>query len=601
MYRFLAFTWNPAATEQSLKAKQLTERVLTGNSNWQRAYDRPGLIVLERKTLGSTYRTYVLEANSGVVIGKLFCRKSADCESHIELSLGEAETTEIVRSQGRSLVEHYWGHYVLFLRGACHNTLHVLRDPTGGLPCYIVTNDAPCIFLSHLEDWASLQLGTLSINWSHVAHFFLHNRLITESTGLRDVSLLAAGQCLTMTLGDQRNRDTRRFYWDPARVSDTDVIDDPTRAAAEIRETILRCVSAWASCYRQIVLELSGGLDSSIVAAALGTNAQSNVTCFHIFTESAAGDEREYARLAAARLHYDLFEQPVTVSRRTLEQQLSGTRLASPALLGFLPESEIAKRKLVEGKAAGALFTGLGGDQLFQHGKSDLLAADALRHNGIGSKFLRVAMESSRMSAQSVWSICRSTLRYGVLRLPFDPYSSCRAPSILASDAQCFKASEYTHPWISLASGLSASKVKLIFALIDTQLFYLRPYNYADRIHPLISQPVVECCLRIPSYMMAFRGISRGLVRDSFRDRLPSEIIDRQSKGSTTNYFNILLLNNLTFVRELLLDGRLVQERVLNRAALEEELSESQLIGGRGLRPVLNAVRAEAWARSWRP
>ncbi|HUF07957.1 MAG TPA: asparagine synthase-related protein [Rhodothermales bacterium] len=203
------------------------------------------------------------------------------------------------------------------------------------------------------------------------------------------------------------------------------------------------------------------------------------------------------------------------------------------------------------------------------------------------------------MSDQSIWSILNDAYRYGLLRFRYDPYDSFEAPSILAAEARAASSDVYIHPWICMAERVPASKIKFIFDLVDTQLFYLRPYAPADQIHPLISQPIVECCLRIPSYEMALDGVSRGLVRRAFRDALPAKVADRRSKGTTTSYFNQLLLKHLPDARELLLEGRLVQARVLDRPVLEKQLSEHSLIRGGGFRSVLDAVRAEAWLRAW--
>jgi asparagine synthase (glutamine-hydrolysing) len=103
----------------------------------------------------------------------------------------------------------------------------------------------------------------------------------------------------------------------------------------------------------------------------------------------------------------------------------------------------------------------------------------------------------------------------------------------------------------------------------------------------------------MPSHILSFGGISRGLVREAFRGRLPEEIVDRRSKGATTNYFNRLLIANIGVVRDMLLSGRLAQEGLFDRTILERELSERNLIRGVELRSVLNAVRAEAWLRAW--
>ena len=67
-----------------------------------------------------------------------------------------------------------------------------------------------------------------------------------------------------------------------------------------MRECVMDAVRAWASCYSGITLSLSGGLDSSIVYAALrDTPAKAKLTCFHYYPIGTDIDERHYARLVA--------------------------------------------------------------------------------------------------------------------------------------------------------------------------------------------------------------------------------------------------------------------------------------------------------------
>jgi asparagine synthase (glutamine-hydrolysing) len=156
------------------------------------------------------------------------------------------------------------------------------------------------------------------------------------------------------------------------------------------------------------------------------------------------------------------------------------------------------------------------------------------------------------------------------------------------------------HPWVDDAKHLPGSKVAQILDIVDSQNFYHIPLHYADMVHPLISQPIIELCLQIPSYVLTCGGIDRALVRDAFADIVPPEITKRIVKGSTTSYVNGLLIRNLSFLRELLLDGLLVGQQVLDREKTEMALTESVLVrDARLLFPVLNAVQAEAWLRTW--
>jgi len=117
---------------------------------------------------------------------------------------------------------------------------------------------------------------------------------------------------------------------------------------------------------------------------------------------------------------------------------------------------------------------------------------------------------------------------------------------------------------------------------------------------PLTSQPLVELCLRIPTYVLIQSGRDRALARRSFERDLPTEIVRRQAKGRADQHMRNILDANLDFVRELLLDGLLVRHGFLNRAALELYLRRECSPADFQYSEILQEhACTEAWLRSW--
>ncbi len=120
-----------------------------------------------------------------------------------------------------------------------------------------------------------------------------------------------------------------------------------------------------------------------------------------------------------------------------------------------------------------------------------------------------------------------------------------------------------------------------------------------ERISPLRSQPVVEVCLRIPTYWHASDGWSRALARRAFAADVPREILQRHLKGGVDGYVKRLLFANIQFVRELLLDGLLIREGLLDRRKLADTLSGRTTRGGAEMAEVFDHLSTEAWLRTW--
>jgi asparagine synthase (glutamine-hydrolysing) len=138
-----------------------------------------------------------------------------------------------------------------------------------------------------------------------------------------------------------------------------------------------------------------------------------------------------------------------------------------------------------------------------------------------------------------------------------------------------------------------------IFDIVDCQHFYAHTCEYADLVHPLISQPLIECSLRIPSYVLACGGIDRGLARLAFSEKIPAAIAARTTKGGVDAYWNNLVIANLKFVRPFLLDGHLEAAGLIDRLQMSDLLTEQQLIrAAQPLLGVLSCLIAEGWLRT---
>jgi asparagine synthase (glutamine-hydrolysing) len=108
-----------------------------------------------------------------------------------------------------------------------------------------------------------------------------------------------------------------------------------------------------------------------------------------------------------------------------------------------------------------------------------------------------------------------------------------------------------------------------------------------------------ELCLRIPIYVLLRGGINRALERAAFEDCVPPAIIRRENKGTITTSFMSKVRESMPFVRDLILDGVLVRERIIERSTLEPYLARNRPLSLPILWPFLSCLAAEVWARKW--
>lgn len=162
--------------------------------------------------------------------------------------------------------------------------------------------------------------------------------------------------------------------------------------------------------------------------------------------------------------------------------------------------------------------------------------------------------------------------------------------------------SEYiSHPWTTNVGSIPPGKQQQIDFLAEV-LNRHRPlprFEYAYEHHPLLSQPLIELCLQIPTYLLVRGGRQRALAREAFVDRVPREILARETKGDTTPSVTSAFRNSRTFLRELLLDGMLVRQGIVSRQSLEPYITLHEPFKQRQMHPLLSCVASELWARSW--
>ncbi|HVY79751.1 MAG TPA: hypothetical protein VG994_02120, partial [Steroidobacteraceae bacterium] len=248
MYRYLALIWEPDDSSAAAAAKALALRLQSAAEAWERVVDARNLLLFHSGAGCGSSDTRALAEGAGAVCGTLFPR----------------ETTDAELSDPRAILTRAWGRYVAVLREARTGVVRVLRDPTGTLPCFVTRHERVHIVVSDVETCLSLGLR-FSVNWRYIAAYVPYSALQIRATGLNEITEVQPGECLTIAAGTAETE----LLWSPLDARRRGLIEDPSAAAAMVREAVRSCVHAWASLHRAVIHNLSGGLDSSIVLSCL--------------------------------------------------------------------------------------------------------------------------------------------------------------------------------------------------------------------------------------------------------------------------------------------------------------------------------------------
>jgi asparagine synthase (glutamine-hydrolysing) len=121
---------------------------------------------------------------------------------------------------------------------------------------------------------------------------------------------------------------------------------------------------------------------------------------------------------------------------------------------------------------------------------------------------------------------------------------------------------------------------------------------FAPLVFPLLSQPVMEACLRVPSWLWCAGGRNRAVARSAFAGDLPEPVVARQSKGAFDNLCTQILSQQRDTMREMLTRGVLAREGLLDVTAVSALLAVP-VPDGLGVIRLLMLADVEAWARCW--
>ena len=517
-------------------------------------------------------------------------------------SLGGDATAQILATECQALIDDYWGRYVAIVRDEVAGRTYVLRDPTGTLPCFIACHDNVHFVFSDLETCVRLRFWRFSINWRYVELFVPYPALQIRATGLNEVTEVQLGERLRLDAAGVE----RRLLWDPVEIAQRGLIEDPAVAACAVHETVKLCVHAWASLHSSIVHNLSGGLDSSIVLSCLvDAPNRPAIAALHFYWPESGEDERRFARMAASHAKVDVLESALAAGSVDLRRMLEVRPGPRPWFYTYDLEQSPHEIEIAAARGATALFSGAGGDGLFMQPRADLAVTDYLYRRGVNARVMRVALASARITKTSMWPILRRGLREHFRRPARPLYVGTDELRTLIPAAVLESArndDSIVHPWLADAIDLPPGLRWHILCLSVPPAFYdcFDHGREVERSFALLSQPLMELCLRIPLDVWISGGRDRAVARRAFATDLPPTIVRRTAKGTINRHGRMLVEANEAFLREVLLEGLLVQKGLLDRARLAAFLSPQRSPHSLEYTEVLRQyLCTEVWLRRW--
>jgi hypothetical protein len=657
MFRYAAVLWNCEDINQAALSREIIQRFESQSTPWKSALDDAGIKVLYADT-AALPGPQLLGSNRGVILGTLY-RSEGDRAhlteaetSRILATRGRALTTDfwgnyvaIIRDECSTSI----------LRGPA-STLPCLHVNEEGVDIYFSWMES-CAQVSHKRyqiDWQAFARTLLGAYTSERTNLIGVRELLpgvceridygrrrlgdgsgsgggsagggngggrnpgggnggggSAGSGSGDGGAGSGGggggscgdnRVDVRVIGSRAAAHRQETLWNPIALSQREPINDRSEAAHALRTAIRATTHALAAQHQRIVLGLSGGLDSSIVLSCLAdAPSKPEVLCVTQYAHE-TGDERRYARLACERAGIRIIEHLRTsdVDFRTATHNVRFE--TSPGL--HIPSIDRIEPDIARAFGATAIFRGDGGDEISCRNRADLSLVDYIRDRGFTREAIGLAVHAATMEGRAAWHVLLQSLANAWFPRPWNLASilteDITSTTLLHADAvSSLRQQHPTAPTETTPPG--PGRLFQISLMCARRPFY-GPFTQLDdpvNIAPLLTQPVIETCLRIPTYFQIMHRRDRALTREAFASDVPPAIIARRDKGGAEALARNIVFRNLDYIREMLLGGIVAQQNIIDRTRLEAALSDAPSADAVASVPIFDLLGAEIWARAF--
>lgn len=539
-----------------------------------------------RLWLGAATRSVTFEGDLRV-IGPVFDQEGRlASEGHAIAAPPAGSAVEIATRLSRE----FWGAYLAILPGREDGKLRVLCDPSGLLPVYRAASSTHCLISSDPQLSMKARSVDPAIDWAALRDHLCWPEYRQAATCLAGMEELSPG-----VLYDLGHANVAVRIW---RVSDhmpSSSASGFDEAAEALRRRAQLCIGAWANIAGRVAVAASGGVDSSLICGALASGNHA-FGCITLATADPSGDERNFVEELATHLNVAM-ESGIYAPDTVDLTQAASIGLPRPArrTLSLAIDSALDEARIRLG--ANAVFDGNGGDNLFCFLHSAAPVVDRMTAEGLYAA-LPTFVDMCRVTGADVPTMLRAVWRRAWRRSPRDLWPAER--DLLADLPDHVPLPPPLTPWLGPDRRVHGGKRDHLALLMHAQ-------NHVHglgkpgvpRFSPLMSQPLIELCLSLPTWLWYQGGINRSLARAAFADVLPRAVLRRTAKAGPDSFVRRLFAKNRIQIRAMLLEGHLARQGLTDRAAIEAAMGTDPLSKDPVVYRLLDLCEAEAWARSW--
>jgi asparagine synthase (glutamine-hydrolysing) len=513
------------------------------------------------------------------------------------------------------------GMFAIALWDRATRTLHLIRDRLGIKPLFLLSTQRGAWFASELKALAAAGVK-LDIDPASVASFLRFGYVPAPFSIFRGITKLKPGEVISIDAGGNI---TRRQYWSLADVASAGLAEayagSEADAKAELHDLLADAVGGQMISDVPLGAFLSGGIDSSTVAALMKAARRGPVRTFSIGFPDFGYDESKHAKAVAQHLDTEHRELIVTATDAlAVVPQLAEMYDEPFADASQIPTHLISK--LTRAHVTVAL-SGDGGDELFGGYSKYALGYGLGRLLTSSPAGLRRALAAMLRSTPSslVEAIARVAPAGWLPTQPADKLRKLAAVLPLEREAIYLRLVSHCPDPAALTRGGAEHPVDLKWQWEGARDLFLEQMQFFDTATylpddilqkvdrasmavalevrpPLLDHRVVEFAWRLPRRMRVRRGESKWLLRRILNRYVPRDLVERPKMGFGVP-LAAWLRGPLRNWAEDLLDPALLGGGLLDTTAVRTLWTEHLSGKGNWAYALWTILMYEAWRRRW--
>ncbi len=561
---------------------------------------------------GSLHITY-----NGEIYNHADFRVSLESKGHLYSTHCDTETIlHLYEEHGEDCVSHLRGMFAFAIWDQRKRELFIARDRLGVKPLYYVhSEDGSLYFGSEIK--TLLEAGAIKpeINFRALPDYLANHGTSGDETLFAGVKRLQPGHTLTWYDGKIRIKE----YWDVSFAAE----------GAESGRKDADLIAEWGDLFRTSVrlrlmadvplgMFLSGGIDSSAIAAVMSGMVEEPIKTFSVAFAEREANELAYARLVAERFKTDHREVVVSPAEffATLPQMVwhEDEPLAHPSSVALYFVSRLASKHVK------VVLTGEGSDELLGGYERYYKTIHNLRIGSIYQRFMPGSLSrliEKRVRALPVDSKVRHRLTRTFLCVPadieslyFDNFAVfTRAMQQELLEKKTKKLAGAIEPYRDMLNYFDTTDAHSLLNRMlytDTKTYLHELLMKQDQMSmaasiesrvPFLDHKLVEFTVRLPERLKLRHGLTtKYVLRSAMKNVLPKEILERKKMGFPVPVGKWFRGEFRSLVDEYVLGSRAAERGIFNREFVRNLVARHQA-GENHSERLWALVNFEMWQR----